>query len=416
MAKRICWKKGMRLTDDILRKSDNCTIELVGNALVLAAAGRFGLLPSTSPFDLSMNINKGIVDVDRLSCSAVTKDGSLIDAHYDTTFTNTFDTRVQIPEGSGKKEFLLTIDAHPEQWKDTNNEYEEPVYSFSLIAINSPLPANSLPIAHIVDEYGWRINDVDFVPPCLYISSHQKYIELKKQFEEVLTAIDTKARNLLHSNGKEAIRIFWPVVQQLMITINKECDLMTPMELLANVQKCVSAFTCACELDEYLNLADAENFKNYIYTPYTYKDCYLQIREGLALCFSISDKIEKIGESIPPQPISNSVPSPTLFAEDLYQECGTSESNINISYDIKEAKIYFSTDGREPTIRSGRALRTKSGFRIKFDNGFRQEKGKEADKTITIKLIAMVDGDSSDTNSYNIVLHKSSKFSDAIPI
>lgn len=404
MAKRICWKKGMRLTDDILRKSDNCTIELVGNALVLAAAGRFGLLPSTSPFDLSMNINKGIVDVDRLSCSAVTKDGSLIDAHYDTTFTNTFDTRVQIPEGSGEKEFLLTIDAHPEQWKDTNNEYEEPVYSFSLIAINSPLPANSLPIAHIVDEYGWRIDDVDFVPPCLYISSHHKYIELKKQFEEVLTAIDAKARNLLHSNGKEAIRIFWPVVQQLMITINKECDLMTPMELLANVQKCVSAFTCACELDEYLNLADAENFRNYIYVPYNYRDAYQRIKEGLELCFSINAKIDVIGNERP-----RTMDVPIINSQDLTQECSTNDVSIPVVFSSRSAKLYYTTDGSNPTEMTLKASNTKDGYRINFKNDFKPI-GEEPDKNVIIKIIAIENGEVSPIASYEITLKKSLSF------
>lgn len=417
MTKRICWKKGMRLTDDILRASDNSTMELVGNALALAAAGRFGLLPSSTPFELSLNINKGLVEVEQLKCLAVTKGGYLIDAHYDTKFTNTFDTRVQIPEGTGEKEFILTIDAHPEKWKDTNDGYEEPIYTFSLMAPYSPLPTNSLPIVRIVDEYGWRMDDVDFVPPCLYITSHQKYIELKKQFEEVLVAVDTKARNLLLSNGKEAIRIFWPVVQQLMITINKECDLMTPMDLLANVQKFVSVFTCACELDEYLNLADAEIFRNYIYAPYNYKDAYLRIREGLDLCISIKEKIDKIDENPIPQPTTRSiVDSPMLTNKDLYQNCNTPETSISIKYNATDANIYFTIDGREPTKSSSKALRMRDGFKVKFDNQYRQINGKEADKTITLKLIAIVDGNSSDISSYDIVLHKTVPFKDAIPI
>ena len=70
----------------------------------------------------------------------------------------------------------------------------------------------------------------------------QKYIELKNQFEEVLKAIDAKAKNLQRSNAKEAARVFWPVVQQLMIAVNKECDLMTPMELLANVQNVAETY------------------------------------------------------------------------------------------------------------------------------------------------------------------------------
>jgi len=421
MTKRICWKKGMRLTDDILRASDNCTVELVGNAFVLAAAGRFGLFPTLLPFELALNINNGVVDVEQLNCLAVTKGGYLVDVHYDTKFTNAFDTRVQIPEGTGEKEFLLTIDADIEHRKDTNDGYEEPVYSFSLIVPNSPLPANSLPIARIVDEYGWRMDDADFVPPCLYITSHQKYVELMKKFEDVLNALDRKVRTLLHSQGKDAIRVFWPVVQQLMIATNKEVDLMTPMGLLANVQKCVSAFTCACELDDYLDLADADIFRNYVYAPYNYKDAYLRIKEGLDLCFSIHEKIEKMIEAHQqkqqPQPIRQSViEAPTLTDKDLYQNCETSESCINLIYSTVGASIFFTIDGQDPTMKSDKAQKTRNGYKIKFDNMFRKEKGKEDDKTITLKIKAMVNGESSQTNSYDITLHKSLKFRDAIPI
>ena len=387
----------MRLTDDILRASDNSTMELVSNALVLAAAGRFGLYPSESPFELSLNINKGLVDVEMLNCLAVTKGGCLIDVHYDTKFTNTFDTRIQIPERNGNKEFILTINAQLGKWQDTNDGYEEPVYSFSLIDPNSPLPDNSLPIAHIVDEYGWRIDDVDFVPPCLYITSHQKYIELKNQFEEVLKAIDTKTRNLLRSNAKETIRIFWPVVQQLLITINKECDLMTPMELLANVQKCVSAFTCACELDDYINLADADEFRNYVYSPYNYKDVYKIIREGLKLCFSINEKVEKLNE-VPQSP--STIDAPTILDSQLIKRCTNSKARIQITNNVQGATVYYTVDGSEPTQTS------KSGLMIQIDSGFNNSRKREPDKIVTVKVKAILNGISSNTNTYNITLQK----------
>lgn len=397
MAKRICWKKGMRLTDDILRASNNCMVELVGNALALAAAGRFGLLPSTSPFELSLNINKSIIDVDLLNCLAVTKGGFLIDAHYDTKFTNTFDTRVQIPEGNGEKEFILTIDALPEKWKDTNNGYEEPVYSFSLITPNSPLPANSLPIARIVDEFGWRMDDIDFVPPCLYITSHQKYIELVKQFEEVLSAIDTKVRDLLRSNGKDAIRIFWPIVQQLMIATNKEYDLMTPMGLLSNVQKCVSAFTCACELDEYIELADADKFRDYVYAPYNYKDAYLRIKEGLDLCFSINEKVGKLNEG-PQAPTI--IEAPTISDSQLIKKCTNSKAKVQITNNVADATVYYTIDGGEPTQAS------KSGLTIQIDSGFNNSRKREPDKVFTVRVKAFLNGVSSNTNTYEVTLQK----------
>lgn len=402
MTKRICWKKGMRLTDDILRASDNSTMELVCNALTLAAAGRFGLFPSMHPFDLSLNISKGIVDVELLNCLAITKGGHLIDVHYDTTFTNTFDTRIQIPEVNGEKEFLLTIDAHFDQWKDTNDGYEEPVYSFSLIALNSPLPANSFPIARIVNEFGWRMDDVDFVPPCLYVTSHQKYIDLVKQFENVLTEIDKKVKNLLHSNVNEAIRIFWPIVQQLMIITSKEYDLMTPMELLANVQKCVSAFTCACELDSSLELADAEKFRNYVYSPYNYKDAYQIIKTGLDLCLSINEKVGKLSDI---NRTPEKYPSPTIGSEHLIKKCSSPSTTIPINCALPEATVFFTLDGSEPTRSSMKAQKGRNGLVISFKNGF-SGGGREADKKLIIKLKAITEDAETETGMYELLLKK----------
>lgn len=384
----------MRLTDEVLRASDDSTIELVGNSLALAAAGRFGLLPSTH-FDLSVNISKGLVDVESLNCTAVTKSGNVIDAHYDTKFTNSFDTRIQIPEGSDEKEYVLTIN-YTGQWKDSNDGYEEPIYTFSLMASNSSIPSNSLPIARIVDEYGWRVDEIDFVPPCLFISSHQKYNELLKQFSDVLTEIDNKAKNLLHSNGKDIIRVFWPIVQQLMITVNKEQNLMTPMGLLANVQKCVSAFTCACELDDYIDLADADRFRDYIYAPYNYKDSYQRIKEGLNLCFSINEKVSKLNEG--PQAPST-IEAPTIANSQLIKRCTNSKARIQVTNNVSGATVYYSIDGSEPS-------HSLKGQDIQLESGFNNLRKREPDKIVMVKLKAVLNGIGSNTNTYEITLQK----------
>ena len=384
----------MRLTDEVLRASDDSTIELVGKSLALAAAGRFGLLPSTS-FDLSVNISKGLVDVESLNCTAVTKSGNVIDAHYDTKFTNSFDTRIQIPEESGEKEYILTID-YTGQWKDSNDGYEEPIYTFSLMASNSSIPSNSLPIARIVDEYGWRLDEIDFVPPCLFVSSHQKYNELLKKFSDVLAEIDNKAKNLLHSNGKDVIRAFWPVVQQLMITVSKEQDLMTPMGLLANVQKCVSAFTCACELDDYIDLADADRFRNYIYAPYNYKDSYQRIKEGLDLCFSINEKVSKLNDG--PQTPST-IEAPTIANSQLIKRCTNSKARVQITNNVSGAMVLFSIDGTEPS-------QSLNGQTLQLESGFNNSRKREPDKVVMVKLKAVLNGIESNTNTYEITLQK----------
>ena len=50
MPKRISWKKGMRLTDEVLLAADRCNDETLGHAFALASMGRLGLMPSTRPF------------------------------------------------------------------------------------------------------------------------------------------------------------------------------------------------------------------------------------------------------------------------------------------------------------------------------------------------------------------------------
>lgn len=384
----------MRLTDEVLRASDDSTIELVGNSFALAAAGRFGLLP-LSPFDLSVNISEGLINVESLNCTAVTKGGNIIDAHYDTKYTNSFDTRIQIPEETGEKEYVLTIN-YTGQWKDSNDGCEEPIYTFSLMAPNSPIPSKSLPIARIVDEYGWRQDEIDFVPPCLFISSHPKYNELLKKFSEVLSEIDYKTKDLLHSNGKDIIRMFWPIVQQLMITVNKEKDLMTPMGLLANVQKCVSAFTCACELDDYIDLADADKFRSYIYAPYNYKDAYQRIREGLDLCFSINEKVSKFNEGPQVPPI---IDAPTIANSQLIKRCTNSKARIQVTNNVSGAKVYYSIDGSDPS-------HSLKGQDIQLESGFNNLRKREPDKVVMLKLKAVLNGIESNTNTYEITLQK----------
>lgn len=303
MAKRICWKSGMRLTDTLLAESDKCTSELVAKAFLLATAGRFGLFPSARPFRISIDIDKNNIDILALECLALTAGGHLIDVHYDTRFSNTFATQVEIPDnGDEESAFLLTINASDDKWQDTNDGYCEPAYTFALINEHSPLPANALPLARFVYEYGWSADEVGFVPPCLYISSHPKYQELADRFLKILHEMDTNLTEHIHTDGRNIIRILLPVIRQLAIDADKERDLMTPMTLLASVQKCVSTFLCGCMLDDFVQLSDPEIFSNYAASPYDYRNVHLKIQEGLELCLSINEKTKSFKETDIPAP------------------------------------------------------------------------------------------------------------------
>ena len=293
MPKRINWKKGMRLTDEVLQASDQCTDEAIAQAVVLAAGGRFGLFPAARPFRLSLSITKAVVNVEALSCLAITRGGLIVDVEFDTKFTSAFDTRIPIPTQTDEKEFLLTISIQPKAWQETVDGYKTANYAFALTGVNSPLADNAMPIARIVYEDGWREDNTSFVPPCLYLSSHPKMEELHEQFVSLLRSIDEKTSAQADGGAHQAICIYWPVVQQMLVTANTEHEAMTPMRLQSCVQQVVAAFTLACQLDDALTLEDAEAFRNYARAPYNYKVAYLRIKQGLGMCYAISEKIDK---------------------------------------------------------------------------------------------------------------------------
>lgn len=403
MSKRISWKKGMRLTDEVLSMSDNCTSELIDKALVLSAGGNFGLFPNSRPFSLSLDINKNVIDVVSMNCLGITRDGTLIDINYDTNYTNSFDTRTIIPSSKEDSVFILCISSTGE-WRDTNDGLCEPAYSFNIIEENTSVAANSLPIARIVyDEYCWRMDEMDFVPPCLFVSSHDKYEEQYSRFKQLLGKLDTILPHKFITEQKEALKIYWPIVQQLAISIDKEKDFMSPMTLLGNVQRCVSGFVLACSLDDYITLGDPEVFQNYVRTAYSYKNVYKKIQEGLELCTSISVKIDGFEAEEPAPKPGLALSSPTLSQDQLSQNTKTGRIKLTVGNVPGGAELYYSVDGSEPSILS------KKGNVITVDPHFKSDKTSEPDKQMIIKLRYKYNGSHSSIGTYQINVHKDYK-------
>lgn len=396
----------MRLTDDIMRASDEATATRISNALALASAGRFGLLPSLRQFKLSLRLNADSVEVQTLDCLAVTRGGFLIDAQIDTKYTDYLNKCIAITEEKGTSELFLIISVDPKQWTETLDGYEEPIYSFDLVGVNSPIPGNALPLAHLVYQEqtnGWHVDEEDFLPPCLFVSSHSKYVELMNQFIQKLSEVEGKVFRIITPNSHDAFRIFWPVAQQILIETDKNRDTMTPMELLGNIQRFVAMFTAACHLDQYLNLSDAETFRNYAFAPYNYMNVYPMIKEGLNYCFIINEKVDKIEVKQPETPKKKTnVASPSIADDLLYQNCRTSVVTVPVINNAPGANLFFSSDGSIPS-------KPVTNGKIRIKNTFNSKKEEEPDQEFVIKLKAVLNDAESDVSTFTLLLHKDYK-------
>ena len=395
MTKRICWKKGMRLTDEILKSSDKCHLESLKQVFVLASNSRFGLLPSNREFNISLSVNRNIVDVEALDCLAITKSGNIIDINYDTSYTNNLDTRLTIPSNGGES-YILCVGTK-DSWKETYDGFCEPEYKFTLIQEDCMLGADMFPIARIINEVCWRLDEENFIPPCLFISSHSKYNDQLRKFDNILKQSKKQLLDNFNSYSKTAISIFWPIVEQLKITIDKEIDLMTPMMLLGNIQKYISGYVCACMVGQ-TNSLDLNTFMQYVNTPYNYKDIFIRIKEGLDLCNDIVMKFSVFTETVNKE-TEVKVYAPTISDDHLLIICSNNDISIPVNVNNVGATVHYTIDGNEPTKSS------MFGNCVKFISDFK-EKGQEEDKYYTIKVKAFIGEKYSETNTYKIRLKK----------
>lgn len=294
MPLKVTWKKGMRLSTEVFDALDLYNDENIRLSNLIATGGRFGLISSHKPFELSVNVSNNILEVVSLSCHGMTKSGQIVDIDFDSNYTNTFDTRVTIPAANDDDAFLLVVKFFSKQWREVNEMYSEPIYVFELLAENSPIDDNTLPIGLLINQYGWRLDETDFVPPCLYTNAHIKYTEqvnrakliLKSISEKCLSADNCVARHLLASLGMS--------VTSNYVDIDKNQEGLSPSELFASLQKVIASFALGCTIDEYVSLENPQPFLEYQQRPYDCKKLYRDVQNGLDLCSEISIKMDAV--------------------------------------------------------------------------------------------------------------------------
>lgn len=317
---KVTWKKGMRLSTDVFNALDASIYDSVRLSNLIATGGRYGLIPVQKPFDISVNVTGNSLEVVALRCHGVTKSGKIVAIDFDSDYTHTFDTSVSIP-GDGNESYLLILKLHDGEWREVDELYSEEAYSFELIGENSLIDDDSLPIARLINEYGWRLDETDFVPPCLYTDAHFKYGDLETRTKDILKSLQDQCINAQNCMARFLVQNIWSEANRAYFDIVCGEKQLSPAMLLTSLKKVVASFLTGCDVDEYITLENAEPFISYYNKSYDARNIYRDIKKGLELCSQIVIKMEAVcnmAEPAPriekPQPKPQPAPEPKASA------------------------------------------------------------------------------------------------------
>lgn len=295
MSRKVTWKKGMRLTAEIFTAADDAREEASCSQAMLASSGRIGLFSSDRPFELSVSVSDNILEIVSLNCQGVTRSGKIIDIDFDSEYSKTSDTRITIPD-DGPDLLILAVRIHDKEWREIDGTYSEEKYTFELLGPNSKIDNHSLPVGCLVNQYGWRLDESGFVPPCLYVNSHPGYTRQFGEITSLVRNISEKCCATENCAARLFLSVVWPAAADTAIRFEQERNTLSPQQMYAGIQSFVYAFYIGCSLDKHISLVNQEDYIRYARKPYNVISVYRDIEEGLALCAEIEHKIDVVCE------------------------------------------------------------------------------------------------------------------------
>jgi len=176
---KIDWKKGLDITPEIFIKSDNYHIaerNLLGRFLAFQT---YGILPN-SLFRMEKSLDNDKVAIKNLECTAITKDGYLINIHRDTAYPK------EIVLNATSDDFYLVLSVDPYASTEKQGASD---YSFVLKNREEPIE-RGIPILKIgKNNSRWEI-DNNYIPPAVALNSvdtlTRKYIAIKDVINEII--------------------------------------------------------------------------------------------------------------------------------------------------------------------------------------------------------------------------------------
>ena len=195
---RINWKPGMELTAQTFLDMD-ANLDFRQQVAIRAALGDrcMGLLPETT-FDCSGSFYVNKFEIERFRCTALLPSGKIIQVDEPVS--------ISVPMLYGSV-YYLTVGFGTGQstFEKEGVPYIRPQYSYAIHTIEEVMSNDVLPITRFVVNNGAFTVDNDFVPPCLMLSSHKVFNELKQHYADQLLKL-AEHKNLKEGDGKRAMQ------------------------------------------------------------------------------------------------------------------------------------------------------------------------------------------------------------------
>jgi len=256
---KINWQKGMEITPQVLINADNFQIEQQNIIRRLQVMPCYGLLPE-SIFNADISTDGNMLSVSNLVIQAVTPQGEIIDINEQGKEPHRLDLN-QYTRGS---QFYVALN------------YNDPVCpekdTFFVTG-----EANQKTSAVVIAKISDNIVSLNYIPPCVFINSHHKLLEIFEGIRQKTENIITQIKN------QDRYKSTFLPLSLLEFDLKNYSAFETPSDLFSIVKKFVSIFK--------LNITEIPE-KTGILLNETY--CHTEIYDRICLLLDSLCEIEEI--------------------------------------------------------------------------------------------------------------------------
>ena len=285
---RVNWQAGMRLTDATFRTADEFHIGQIQPVLALMVREGYGFLDVPI---IRYELSEDSISFTEIKANAVTYSGRHIQLAF-TREERLLFQNIPLPDTSEPIIFFLdkTSDetlplAHsPEGVPLCDADYK------ILIKLESEHYDNpdAVPLARFVFKRGWSM-DMSFIVPCVMLRANGALYNQAANYVRELNGLISALKEAKSSVQGGLVKAVVPWMSAVSVEVEREKDSMSPRHFISLMQQVIQALLAATDMEDDVNVPEAESCKEYVeshYTPYTIAP---MINEGIRLTHALID-------------------------------------------------------------------------------------------------------------------------------